>query len=172
MKPTNPTFSHAYLRSRMDYEPNTGRLTWKIAPGNGSRPGDSVGEIHGGKRTYLRVTIAGSRVLGHRLIWFWVTGSWPINRIDHDDNDGLNNKWENLREATNQENSRNTKRRVDNKSGYKGVSLHTKTGKWHARIMVDVGKSKSLGLFADVKDAAKAYETAAQEAFGRFRRLE
>ena len=44
---------------------------------------------------------------------------------------------------------------VNSRSGVMGVSLHAQTGKWVARIMVE-GKTKYLGIFENLEDAAKA----------------
>lgn len=47
-----------------------------------------------------------------------------------------------------------------NKSGYIGVNFHKGTNKWAARIRMPDHSRKSLGYFADVIDAAKAYDNA------------
>jgi len=54
--------------------------------------------------------------------------------------------------------SRNTtKLRVDNKSGYRGVSYFTPTNRWVVKIMVN-SKLIHLGYFIDKVEAAKAYD--------------
>lgn len=57
--------------------------------------------------------------------------------------------------------------RVDNKSGYKGVSWYARTNKWVARIAAG-GPQRCLGYFDDPWDAAQAYNAAALEAWGEF----
>lgn len=86
---------------------------------------------------------------------------------DHKDQNGLNNRRDNLRPADKGQNSANVGRRADNTSGYKGVGWHRPSGKWSARIAVD-GKRRHLGRFADPIEAAKAYDRAALVAFGEF----
>ena len=44
-------------------------------------------------------------------------------------------------------------------SGYQGVSWHKRDEKWEASIWQE-GKRKSLGEYADKKDAAKAWDDA------------
>lgn len=79
---------------------------------------------------------------------------------DHENHDTLDNRRFNLRLATNSQNTRNQHRRADNTSGYKGVHLHSQSGKWRAVIMSN-GDSKSLGLFHTREQAYEAYCAAA-----------
>jgi hypothetical protein len=43
----------------------------------------------------------------HRIVWTMMTGEKPSMLIDHIDSNGMNNRWENLRQATHQENRNN-----------------------------------------------------------------
>ena len=53
---------------------------------------------------YQRITIGGYDYYAHRLAWFYVYGEWPVNELDHIDEDKENNAIDNLREATHAEN--------------------------------------------------------------------
>lgn len=87
--------------------------------------------------------------------------------VDHKDGNGLNCQRDNLRLATHAQNQRNQKRRVTNKSGYKGVSWYGRDKKWRAVIGIG-GKVKTLGCYATAEEAARAYDEAARELFGEF----
>lgn len=91
-------------------------------------------------------------------------------RIDHANGNGLDNQRHNLRPATNGQNMHNRRANVNNHSSqYKGVGWYPRYGKWVARIKLD-GKRRCLGYFADEREAAQAYDTAATLAFGEFAR--
>jgi hypothetical protein len=90
--------------------------------------------------------------------------------VDHISRDTLDNRRVNLRLCNNIENTSNQKLRVTNTSGYKGVSWQPQSRKWWARISVNY-KRISLGTYDDVKDAARAYNTAAIKYHGEFARL-
>ena len=92
-----------------------------------------------------------------------------IPKIDHRDGNGLNNQRLNLRPCSTKGNSANHQIRVDNSSGFTGVSLY-RDGRWMARICVDQ-KSLFLGYFVNKLDAALAYNVAAVKHFGEFARL-
>jgi hypothetical protein len=88
--------------------------------------------------------------------------------VDHINGDGLDNRRANLRICTNAENIRNSPRRCDNNSGFKGVHRRY-NGRWQARIIVN-GQRVSLGHFNDEASAAKAYDDAARQHYGEFAR--
>jgi hypothetical protein len=53
----------------------------------------------------------------------------------------------------------------NNRSGFKGVFWNSQRGTWNARIMIDY-KTRHLGFFDDIRDAAKAYRAAAIAQWG------
>lgn len=91
-------------------------------------------------------------------------------KVDHWDNDGLNNQRFNLRPATNSQNNANQRCPITSTSGFKGVHWMKNRNKWHAQIRVS-GVRIHLGMFEDKISAAAAYNAAALEHFGEFARL-
>lgn len=90
--------------------------------------------------------------------------------IDHINRNGLDNQRKNLRLATKTQNLRNSRKRRNTSSKYKGVSLYKRYNKWEANIRVNK-KLLHLGFFDDEKEAAMAYNEAAKKHFGDFANL-
>ena len=90
--------------------------------------------------------------------------------VDHIDGDGLNNRRTNLRLVTSAQNAWNTRLRVDNASGYKGVFWDADIMRYRARINARK-QSHSLGTFRCITAAALAYAKASRGLHGDFGRL-
>lgn len=86
---------------------------------------------------------------------------------DHINGDKLDNRRENLRIATRSQNMANLANPINNKSGYKGVIWYKRDKNWRAFIKVDY-KQIHLGYFDDKTEAAKAYNLAALEKYGKY----
>jgi hypothetical protein len=92
--------------------------------------------------------------------------------VDHINGNYWDFRKQNLRFATQQQNTWNAKKRKNCASKYKGVSIARRPTKtyWVASICVS-GVKKNLGYYTDEVEAAKAYDAAAKEHFGEFARL-
>lgn len=159
-----------YVRSIFLYDPLTGKFYWRHRPSltkqlNARDAGQEAGYPTG--KNKWGIEIDGIPYLAHRLAWLYVTGTWPIDILDHEDRNGRNNKWSNLREANHSQNAQNRKRDVRNKSGYKGVYWHKKHQKWCVSITENY-KQKHVGLFTNLLDARDAYRREAIRIFGPF----
>lgn len=86
--------------------------------------------------------------------------------VDHKNRNGLDNRKENLREATYSLNSLNRKKQVNNTSGFANVRKHK--GKWLASIRIN-GRNKSLGYFASPEEASVCVENIRAEALNTLR---
>ena len=91
--------------------------------------------------------------------------------VDHKDGDGLNNRRDNLREATAHQNQRNQKKRKDNTSGKKGAYFHKIVGRYAAQIAVN-GVQRHVGYFDTIDEAHAAYCEASKKYHGEFGRSE
>jgi HNH endonuclease/AP2 domain len=152
------------LKELFDYDAETGNLIWRVNRNNHKAlAGDVAGTVKADG--YRKIRINGRRPYAHRIVWLWHHGSLPDGDIDHIDNNPLNNRIENLREATNTQNQANKSRQSNNTSGYPGVVFHKATGKWNAKINVD-GRRIHLGLWDNKKQAHIRYLRAASKLFG------
>jgi hypothetical protein len=163
-----PLPDQSELRRLLDYDPDTGALTWRQrsegpAQWNGKwagRPAFTARDTRG----YHRGMVQGVQTSAHRLAWKWMTGEDP-EYIDHINGDPADNRFHNLRSVSHQENCRNTKTRSDSSAGHPGVSFAKREGKWRAYVKLKTGKQHSLGYF-DTKSEAIAARRAAHAPHG------
>jgi len=159
------------LRRLIQYCPKTGDFVWKKRPlwmFGGSEPRwRSWNTSWAGKPTCSSTTARGynsgcvlnSDIYAHRVAWAIHYGEWPSGQIDHINGERTDNRIENLREVTSQENARNRRRTERNTSGIVGVSWSKRKRKWFARIGVN-GEDVFLGHFDCKQDAAYARKAA------------
>jgi len=153
------------------YDPMTGKLYWRINASPRARAGDVAGTLFSAPRRtkcpdYFRVKYAGKCYMVHRVIWLLMQGHWPSQQIDHKDGNGLNNLFDNLREATHQQNIWNRLAANISVTQRKGVHI-IPNGKFRAAIRVN-GKRHFLGDFATLDAAHAVYCTAADKYHGEF----
>lgn len=147
------------------FEYRDGQLYWNIKNSK-MHKGDKAGTADSNGR--LRVTYQGKSYGLHRIIFLMHHGYCP-EVLDHIDGNHLNNRIENLREATQMQNTWNQKISKNNKSGVKGVHK-CKSGKWLAQCMVN-GKRHTIGRFIDISEAEKAMESFRKANHGDFARM-
>jgi len=85
--------------------------------------------------------------------------------VDHINGDGLDNRRENLRLASRGQNMGNVPVSRNNRSGYLGVHLESRTGRWAAAC-----RGRNLGSYDTPEEAARAYDTEARRVHGPFAR--
>jgi len=151
---------------RLDLE--TGQLFRRVKTSNSVKVGALVGSPT--RCGYLMVCVQNQKHLAHRLVWVLRYGVWPEHQIDHINGDRSDNRPDNLRLATNQENQMNRKLSCSNKSGFKGVCWNEAGGNWRSYITVN-RKRIHLGVYKELADAAESYEKAAIYYFGEFARV-
>lgn len=154
------------LRDILSYDRETGLFTWLV-----SNTRTQIGDVAGweDKRGYILIKIKGVSVRAHRLAWFFETGSWPTNEIDHINGLTDDNRFVNLREANRSQNMSNCDIRISNKSGEKGVHWCKTKEKWVAQIGANA-KRVFLGYFDNKDDASEAYKIAASKLHKEFAR--
>ena len=166
-----------YMSKSLSYDPISGDFIYKVARGP-RKAGDVAGTIckHYGYRI-IGVGPKGShRTYGaHRLAFLLMEGRWP-GVIDHRNGVRDDNRWENLRECTQQQNCMNTSSRRGTSSKYKGVRRRVdiyygeECVRWLAQIYYNK-KNIHLGYFVEEDDAARAYNLAARMYFGQYSKI-
>ncbi len=160
----SPLITLPRLKELLYYDPETGILTWRISTMTGqhrkvfaARAGAVAGSSassHG----YSVIRLDRKLYLIHRLVWFYMTGTWPADQIDHRNGIRHDNRIANLREATQSLNMENMRRpRSNNKSGFLGV--YKRRGRWMTAIRTKGGRIY-LGPFDTPEEASIAYLTA------------
>ena len=163
------------LRELIDYDPETGALTWKVrgpehfrcveqSPEHAAKIWNSANAgkpalNYKGPDGYRVGAIFGRNVRSHRAAWAIHYGRWPEYGIDHESGVRDDNRIINMRDVPGAENAKNLSRRKTNTSGVTGVSYFARTKKWVAMIKGD-GKVRNLGYFHTIEEAAAARKVA------------
>lgn len=159
------------LQEVMDYDPETGWLTWRVG-NHGRKPGKRAGSLK--KNGYRRITIDNVSFPASHVAWYHFYGVAPEGDVlDYKNLDKDDNRIENLREATYSENSRNIGRRSSNTTGLKGAARFNSPRnlkKYRASIRVD-GRRIHLGQFSTPEEAHEAYSKKVAEFHGAFGRV-
>jgi hypothetical protein len=166
-----------HINKCLVYNPDTGVFTYKVSRGP-RKQGDVAGSINPNGYRQIGVGPKGFHKIhgAHRIAFLLMEGRWPYV-IDHVNGIKDDNRWENIRECTTQQNCMNTSSRRGSSSKYRGVhkrvtldSMCNRKEVWIAGIYFDK-KKKHLGYFDNERDAARAYNAAAEEHFGEFAKL-
>jgi hypothetical protein len=162
--------AHEKLLRALDYNPVTGVFVWKVRPREDFASENAwkainkrqAGKVAGylcPKSGYIHIGLDGKLYRAHRLAWFYVTGEWPSDQIDHEFHDRADNRICKLRESCDADNRKNQSISKRNKSGVMGVHWYAARSKWQAYIN-DSGRRRNLGYFTDKDDAIAARKNA------------
>ena len=164
--------SQQELQERLNYDPKSGLLTWKVRPEStfaNKQAWLTWNKRFSNKPAFTSVNGQGYRsgkindvkLLAARVIFKLMTDTEP-EMIDHIDGNRTNNSWVNLRSVSAAENQRNMKKFTTNKSGVTGVSWESARNKWRVSIGRN-SKSINLGYFDCINDAISARKLAETE---------
>lgn len=156
----NPPITAEKLREITNYDADAGGLTWKVMLNARGPVGATVGNLI--PKGYRQTQMFGNKYYIHRLVWLYVTGSWPKMELDHIDGKRANNRFENPREATVSENQQNRKKAQANSIlGVLGVS---RNGRFGYRAIIKCGNVfRHIGTFRTSEAAHAAYVQAKRE---------
>jgi HNH endonuclease/AP2 domain len=113
---------------------------------------------------YRQIMVDRKLYMAHKLAWLYVYGHFPKLLIDHINRKTDDNRIVNLRIATYSENQQNTKTRIDNLCGFKGITFDKTSKNWRARISKN-GKTFHLGRFKTIELAINARKQAEDKFF-------
>ena len=139
------------IRKLLDYNPDTGVLTWKRSPNPSIKAGSVAGATHINGYVYIGVDRKSYRA--HRMAFVCMTGKWPKCQVDHRDRHKDNNRWDNLRESNNTQNQGNAGIRKNNTSGHPGVSWQSDCDRWRVKAIEAHKKAhkKAYGEFSNIE---------------------
>ena len=161
--------SPSLLRKLLSYDPDTGVLTWRKRPRSmfksdriwrtwNTRYADNPAG-NAGWGGYHCLSIFDQPYGAHRLAWVLATGRWPVKVIDHINGVTGDNRLENLRAVTHQDNLRNAALSSLNTSGVTGVYYDKERSKWAAQMVVS-GNNLHLGRFKTKQEAILSRKSA------------
>lgn len=157
--PTKELPDTEYLRQRLRYDPETGKLYWHRLPQTVGNWAASWNTRYAEReaftadmRGYRQGRVDGQSLLAHRVIWALHAGIWPAAEIDHINGDRADNRIANLREVDRSGNNRNTAVRRSSITGVVGVTWDAQTSRYRAQIKTR-GKLIHLGRFHSLSEA-------------------
>lgn len=149
------------LRKLVTYDPETGRMFWKertpdIMPDDRTRKGfnrrlagKQLKTVDG--KGYYHFNYLGTFHRVHRMAWLYVHGELPTV-IDHANGDPTDNRLDNLRNVTYQQNNLNQGLNRKNTSGVPGVYKNKRNGLWCAQMKIN-GHTYHIGSSRNFFDA-------------------
>lgn len=159
----NQGLTQADLRIRMDYR--NGELYWRRAENPKIKLDTPAGYIN--NHGYRRIRIDKNIYAAHALTWLYHYGELPKG-VDHINHDRRDNRIENLRVCTPQQNSLNMRPdRIRSTSKYKGVSWDATRHRWMASLCV-ARVAVLRQRYASELLAALAYDRAVREWAGDY----
>lgn len=150
------------LKRLLNYNSETGIFTWEL-----DRRRIMAGYTAGTLKNsgYIHIVVNYKPYMAHRLAWLYITGIFPINQLDHINGNRNDNRFCNLREATNNQNQYNSVVSKNNKLRIKGVSKQG--NKYQARARINY-KEHYLGLYKTPEEASNAYLVFTKKHHGEF----
>lgn len=160
------TLTPSDVRECVAYDPQTGAFTWTPRD-DASFPNVTAAKIYKrrfegrpaftciGSQGYPCCRIKQVLVTAHRAAFAVMTGEWPPEQVDHVNGDRRDNRWTNLRLASQDMNSRNMAMPKRNTSGRVGVTFDRSRQKWMAQGWAEKRKFY-LGRFDRLEQAAAA----------------
>ena len=141
------------LKQVFDYDPQTGVFVRKL-----KQSGVAKGAVSGSlsKEGYLVTSVDNKIYKCHRLAWLYVTGAWPQNSIDHINGKRNDNRFENLRDIPQTQNTQNQRKPQKHNQSTQVLGTFKNGSGFAARIGHNNSKIY-LGTFKTLAEAQAAY---------------
>lgn len=120
------------VKELFDYNPDTGVFKRRVNVNGGGKAGTVI--VRTISQPYARCRVDFDTYYVHRLIFLYMTGTFP-DQVDHVDHNTDNNKWNNLRAVSQDENQINKKLDKRNKHGLPGV--YKEYNKWRTYFCIN-----------------------------------
>lgn len=161
MRPTLKALPfNEYCHAVYVYNPDTGTLSVRETDNAKRIKGDVIAP------TTRSIHIRKKHIQKTHLLWFLQTGEWTTLEIDHKNRNDLDDRFNNLRQATRTQNAQNTSK--PSEFGTKGVYFCGRKEKpWQAQIRIN-GRKVNLGRFKTREEAAEVWRLRALETQGEF----
>lgn len=147
--------SAATLREYFAYDKDTGVVTLLRRTSQRTPVGTVVGSVS--SNGYMKVSLMGKSYPLSRVIWKVVTGLDPSGDIDHINRDKKDNRWDNLRDVTPQQNQLNREAK-----GYCQISNR----RYRATL-----QGRDIGYFDSPEEASSVYENERKKVLNESLRL-
>jgi len=144
----------AWAEEYIFYNKDEGKLYWKKQPKGRGKIGNECGRI---VRGYRRIGMMNEEIQSHIFIWILEHNAFPDKSLDHIDGNPQNNRIDNLRLVTSQQNQHNqTRAHKSNSSGLIGAHKDNIRGGYQSKIYVN-NKAIFLGRCETAQEAHKKY---------------
>jgi hypothetical protein len=162
------TITKQQLSETFAIDLDQGKFFWK----NVSKYHNTLNGLEAGNaqkthsKVYWVISLNGKKHKRSRLMFLYVNDRFPTPCVDHINGNSLDDRIQNLREASLLENAWNhkmRKRQIDLPMGVRSMA----NGKFQARIGYQ-GKQLHLGVFETPDEAKTIYETKRKELYGKF----
>lgn len=160
---TKIALSPEVLRQLLRYEPETGKMYWRERPNaqfSAKFANTEAGRVD--RKGYVKISVLGVSLRGHRVVWALSFGEWPSEDIDHINGQRSDNRIANLRLAGPDQNNKNRAVSKNSKTGIIGVMRFGR--RWRANIW-HAGRNVYLGTFPCIGRAIRMRRDA-QRALG------
>lgn len=146
------SLTQAELKSWLRYDAGSGLFYWRKSAGS-----VKAGAVAGcfdpnGNRV---IGIGGNQYQASRLVYLYLNGSWPVDKVGHSELNKSDNRIFKLHHTNFKEAARKKRLQTRNSSGVTGVRRRKDCNSWEAYIGVN-NKLKYLGCFKNKIDAVEA----------------